>query len=327
MIYDNPAELRDRIAHLTHRPVRKDPLVIADTSDYVGLGEGMVLRIAGADYYIQGEAKEGRFGISEQPKFWVKRALHLGDGSAKIIKLVFHEEFTRSLGFVSVRCRRSPEKESAVLRLVEGDRRFMQGVTARDPSGNSVRIIDLIAGPSFFNHLADYDRLTHEAYYHQLLPGLLDKLVGSIEAMAFLHERGLEHGDIRNDHIIIERGTGAYRWIDFDYTVNYSDFDLWSMGNILTYAIGQGIITCRQAAAGGAPHQVGRASITADDSLLLYGYRLANLRAVYPHVAPALNDLLLRFSAGAREPFTDFGQMAGLLRAAIADAWPDRAAE
>ncbi len=326
MIYDNPAELKDRIRELTRRPVRGQPEVMEDTSDYVALGEGKVLRIAGNDYYIMGEAKEGRFGIGEQPKFWVKRAVDLGDGSPKIIKLVFLEEFTRNLGFVSVRCRRSPEKESKVLELVHGDQRFMQGVTARDPSENAVRIIDLIPGPSFFNNLANFEHLSHEQYYHQTLPGLLEKLVGSIEAIAFLHQQGLEHGDIRNDHIIIERTTGAFRWIDFDYEVNYTDYDVWSMGNILTYAVGQGIITCRQAAAGGAPHQVGKADVRADDSLLFYGYRMANLRAVYPYIDPELNQLLLRFSTGAKEYFADFQEMAGLLQSAIDSAWPGRRA-
>lgn len=39
----------------------------------------------------------------------------------------------------------------------------------------------------------------------------------------------------------IERGTGNYRWIDFDLNQHVPDFDVWSMGNILSYVVGQGI--------------------------------------------------------------------------------------
>ena len=321
MIYENQTELRERIEAKAGRRLRGDIQIVEDTSNYVALTGGMVLRIEGNDYFIRGEATEGRFGIGEQPKFWVKHAIDLSDGRRKIIKLVFHEEFSRKLGFVTVRCRRSPEKESAVLELVSGDSRFMQGVTARDPSGNSVRIIDFIRGPSFFNSMNKYDDQPHEQYYHETLPGLLVKLAGCIDAMAFMHERGLEHGDIRNDHILIDRESGDYRWIDFDYAVNYSDYDIWSMGNILTYAVGQTIITCREAGDGKVAGQVRCPPLQADDSLMFYGYRLANLRAIYPYIDAQLNDLLMRFSTGAREFIVDFNEMAELLRAATSAAF------
>jgi len=321
MIYDNQAELRDRIAATTHRRPRGDIPVLEDTSNYVALTGGMVLRIAASDYFILGEATEGRFGINEQPKFWVKHAVDLETGGRKVIKLVFHEEFSSDLGFITVRCRRSPEKESAILDLVEGDHRFMQGFTARDPSGNSVRIIDFIRGPTFFNSLSRYEEQSHEAYYYQTLPGLLAKLVDSVEALAFLHERGLEHGDVRNDHIIIETDTDHYRWIDFDYAVNYSDYDVFSMGNILTYAVAGRIITCRDAADCHVPGQQRCPPLQATDSLMLRGYRLANLKAIYPYIDDALNDLLLRFSNGASDFFADFPEMTKALRAAIIAAF------
>ncbi len=324
MIFENDSELRERVEALAGRRIYGAPQILEDTSNYLTITGGVILRIGGRDYFVLGEAKEGRFGIGEQPKFWVKHAVDLTDGSRKIIKLVFHEQFTTRLGMFLVRCRRSPEKESAVLRLVEGDGRFMQGITVRDPSDNPVRIIDLIEGKSFFNTIAALDE-PHERYYHETLPGILVKLVGCIEAMDFLHRRGLEHGDIRNDHILIDRADGAYRWIDFDYTVNYSDYDVWSLGNVLTFAMAKGIVTCKDAEAGRAACQRQRSALGPDDSLLVYAYRLANLRKVYPYVDPALNDLLMRFSAGAREFFTDVEEVARHLRAAIGSAFGGRA--
>jgi hypothetical protein len=316
MIFEDGAALKERIETLGGRRVYTPPTVIEDTSNYINIHGGTVLRIGGNDYYIRTDAKEGRFGISEQPKFWVKHAVDLTDGSRKIIKLVFHEQFTTRLGFFQVRCHRSPDKESAVLDAITGDTRFMQGFTVRDPVGNNVRVIDLIRGDSFFNLLAGSQQ-PHEEYFHETLPGVLHKLVGCVEAMNELHRRGLQHGDIRNDHILVEEDTGQFRWIDFDYSVNYSDYDVWSMGNVLTFAVAKGIVTCRQA------HEAGVA-VDEGDSLLFYGYRLANLRKIYPYIPAAMNDLLMRFSRGAERFFTDFEELARALRAAAGATWGGR---
>jgi len=313
MIFEDSTELKERIESLGGRRVYTPPTVIEDTSNYLTIHGGTVLRIGGNDYYIRTDAKEGRFGISEQPKFWVKHAVDLTDGSRKIIKLVFHEQFTTRLGFFQVRCHRSPDKESAVLDAIAGDERFMQGHTLRDPKGNNVRVIDLIRGDSFFNQLATLDG-SHEEYFHEILPGIVHKLVGCIEALDKLHRKGLRHGDIRNDHILVEQGTGRYRWIDFDYSVNYSDYDVWSMGNVLTYAVARGIVTCREA------HEKG-VSVTKEDALLFFGYRMANLRKVYPYIPEVLNELLLRFSVGAEQFFTDFEEMARAIRTAAGATW------
>jgi len=55
------------------------------------------------------------------------------------------------VGPFKMRCRPSPEKESAVLESFAGDHRFMQGRTIIDPAGNNVRVIDFIYGQTFFN--------------------------------------------------------------------------------------------------------------------------------------------------------------------------------
>jgi hypothetical protein len=319
MIIENSAELRERIERFARRPVRRDPAIVEDASNYLQILGGMVLRVGGDDLYVLGDAREGRFGISEQPKFWVKRVIDLADGSTKIVKLVFHEQFTLRLGLITVRCHRSPDKESEVLRAVDGDARFMQGRTVVDRLGNNIRIIDFIRGDTFFNYIATLDQ-SHEEYFHETLPGVIRRLLGSIEAMDALHHHGLDHGDIRNDHILIEHDSGAYRWIDFDYSVNYSDYDVWSMGNVLNYAVAKGIVTCR-AAGTGEVNPGFRGSISPDDALLFYGYRVANLRKVFPYIPAPLNELLMAFSAGAEDFFESFDQLGRVLRAVADETW------
>lgn len=321
MIFENPRELKERIEHLTGRRVFGEVRVLEDSSDYMGIHAGTVLRLGGTDYYIRGEAKEGRFGIEEQPKLWVKYGLDLTDGSRKILKLVFHEQFTTNLGEFTVRCIRDPEKESRVLELTRGDSRFMQGRGIRDQVGNNVRILEYIRGKSLFNHVALIEQ-PHERYFHETLPGILRNVLTCIEAMESLHALGEQHGDIRNDHVLIEADSGTYRWIDFDYRVNFLDYDIFGMGNILTYAVGKGIQTCR-GYAGRGPSKSGRAvDVYNEDALLFYRYRLANLRKIFPYIPPELNEMLMRFSAEATFFYESFTEMAADLRRILDDVLP-----
>jgi hypothetical protein len=125
---------------------------------------------------------------------------------------------------------------------------------------------------------------------------------------------GEQHGDIRNDHILIDSDTGRYRWIDFDYTVNYLDYDIWGLGNILTYAVGKGIHTCRGLEAGTTHRRDSGIEIVPDDALLFYRYRLANLRKLFPYIPAELNDILMRFSAAATNVYEDFSSLVRDLR-------------
>ena len=120
--------------------------IVDDTTNYMAIDHDHVVELEGTLFLIRGNEHEGRFGIDDQPKFWVKRAIDLLTGRMHILKLVFHEEFHAQVGSLHVKCVRSPEKEGQVLELVRDDPRFMQGRTARDVRGNLVRVIDHIPG-------------------------------------------------------------------------------------------------------------------------------------------------------------------------------------
>ncbi len=310
MIFEDPADLKRRIEETARRRVRGPLTIHEDTSNVMAVSAGDVLRIQGNDYFVLGEATEGRFGISEQPKFWVKYVVDLSDGSQKLLKLVFLEQFKTRLGFLTLQCTRSPEKESRVLELVRGDPRFMQGCTLFDVKGNNVRVIERIQGRSLYNVIADLD-MDHETYYHTLLPGILEQVAACVDAIGMLNDHGLMHGDIRNDHIFVECGTGLYRWIDFDYVVNFQDYDVWSLGNVLTYVVGKGLCTRADLAREGLPKG---SRIDDDDALIFFPYRVANLRKVYPYISRDLNAILTRFSAGATSFYDDCGALARDLR-------------
>ncbi len=317
MIFESPALLKERIESVAQRRVHGTVRVLDDTTHYMSIEGGMVLRLEGNDYFVRGDARESRFGISDQPKFWVKYAVDLTEGTRKILKLVFHERFTTPLGPLTVRCIRMPEKESQVLDFVRGDRRFMQGRTVRDAVGNNVRVIDFIQGTSLFSHIALIEE-PHDVYFQRTLPGILRKLVGSIEALHHLHRHDLQHGDVRNDHILVEDQTGDYRWIDFDYSANYLDYDIWSVGNLLAYAVGKGIRTCKDANQMLTTRDSASPAICAEDALLFFHYRLANLRKLYPYVTENLNALLMRFSAHTQTFYQDCGEIARDLQAYLA---------
>jgi serine/threonine protein kinase len=191
-----------------------------------------VIDLQGDVFLVRCDEREGRFGLGDQPKFWVKRALNLNTGTMHILKLAFQEAFKVQVGSREIRCVRNAEKEGRVLELVRGDDRFMQGRTAYDSRGNLVRVIDFIRGVDLLSHLASIPG-GHEQYCQTRLPEILAKVTRSIAGLARLHDAGLCHGDIRNDHLLIESKTGSYRWIDFDLTQDFRDFDIWSIGNVL----------------------------------------------------------------------------------------------
>jgi len=317
----SPAELADRIAEVTGRPFRRTPVVTDDTTNYMNVQPGMVLRLGEADYYVTGDAKEGRFGIADQPKFWVKYAIDLQDGSRKIIKLVFLEEFPTSVGPFTVRCTRNPDKEARVLDCVRGDHRFMQGKRLADGKGNNVRVIDFIRGKTLYNYVASLE-VSHREYTRDLLPQILEKVAVCIDALAFLQDNGLEHGDVRNDHIIIESETGLFRWIDFDYEVNYQDFDVWSVGNILSYVVGKGLGTMRDARELLAEEGRDPRLIDAGDALVFFKHRLACCRKIYPYLPEGLDDILHRFSASTESYYDGFSEISSDLRAVL-DQWTE----
>ena len=220
MIFTDSLKIKARIEELTGKSPAGEVRVLDDTGDFMGIQPGNVLRLEDNDYLISGHATEGRFGIDDQPKFWVKYVLDLTSGEKKLVKLVFFEEFTSRIGPFLIRAQRNPRKESRILDLVKGHPHFMQGRTIMDGAGNEVRLIEFVRGMNFYNYLNQL-KMDHETYFHTVLPGVMDKLLEALKAMTFLLENGQQHGDIRNDHLLVQADTGRYVWIDFDYQVSH----------------------------------------------------------------------------------------------------------
>jgi len=120
MIFEQPSALKRRISEVTNREVSNKLNIFEDTSEFMSIDVGDILRLSGNDYLVMSHAREGRFGIDEQPKFWVKTSIDLTTGEKKIIKMVFNETFNSRIGETVFRCLRSPEKESAILQKMHG---------------------------------------------------------------------------------------------------------------------------------------------------------------------------------------------------------------
>ncbi|MBW1803544.1 MAG: hypothetical protein JRJ85_22800, partial [Deltaproteobacteria bacterium] len=75
-------------------PVSQDAAhfrIHTDTSDFFRVEYGDVLLLDDIPFLIRHNAKEGRFGLDDEVKHWVKRAIDLRNGDSKFIKMVFHE--------------------------------------------------------------------------------------------------------------------------------------------------------------------------------------------------------------------------------------------
>jgi hypothetical protein len=298
--------IRERALRLANEALPVQPVVWDNTTNYMSIERDHVIDLQGDLFLVRSNEHEGRFGIDDQPKFWVKHALALDSGRMHILKLVCREEFKIHVGRQEVHCCRSAEKEARVLHAVHGDARFMQGRTTHDSHGNVVQVIDFISGMDLLSYLQSIP-VGHEEYSHALLPGILAEIAASLAGIQRLHDAGLCHGDIRNDHLLIERGTGCYKWIDFDLDQDSSYFDVWSAGNILHCVAAKGFVTFHDAIQA-QPELAAR--LWREDASVFFPYRVMNLRKVYPYLPARLNDVLCRFSVGCSASYESMSQIA-----------------
>ena len=275
--------------------------LFTDTTEIFSIDYGDIIQIGEKRYKVTGHERERRFGM-EDPKFWVKRAIDSDTGEKKILKLSFLESFETRFGNVSVRCFRNPKKEADILELVRDHPYFMNGTSLRDEKDNIIRILDIVPGPNFLLYI-DSLSMTYETYFTKALPDILKKLIKAFEAIRFLHIHGFKHGDIRNDHIIIDRDTGNYVWIDFDYDYETSEnpfgLDVFGLGNILINAIGKGFHNIQMILNDTMTYGDLKDRLEPGDFSIIHKRRFINLRKLYPDIPKPLNDILMHFSRGA----------------------------
>ena len=273
--------------------------VITDTSDFFRVDYNDVVVLDNIPYLMRNYTKEGRFGLDDEPKYWVRKAVNLLDKEIKIVKLVFHEEIDAHVGEMVFKCVRSPAKEAAILDMVSGHKSFMQGKSIKDEAGNIVRILDFIRGKRLDDIIIKQAEVHEKFFYHEL-PGYLEVYAELVRAIQFLHHQGQKHGDIRRDHILLDRETGNYRWIDFDYDyyheANMFGYDLFGLGNILIFLVGGGDLTVQQLRAQDSP-LIDRLYL--EDMNIIFNNRVANIQKIYPYIPDDLNYILLHFSNGA----------------------------
>ena len=283
--------------------------IYKDTSDFFRVEYGSVVVLDERPFLVLHNAKEGRFGLDDEEKFWVKRAIDLIDGSKKIIKLVFYEKFVANIAGIAFECFRSPRKEARILNLVKDHKNFMHGYGVEDEKKNIVRVLDIINGKPLNDYFQTLD-IDHKTYFHEQFPEILNKYIECIKAIKFLHEHGEKHGDIRRDHIFIDRKNGDFRWIDFDYNYQHREniysYDLFGLGNILIFLTGMGDVLTPDLKKQNHP---ALNSLTDGDVNLVFHNRLANLKKVYPYIPENLNRILLHFSESANWFYDNTSQL------------------
>ncbi|MFO7965259.1 MAG: serine/threonine-protein kinase [Desulfobacterales bacterium] len=273
--------------------------VHTDTTDFFAIDYGDVVLLGGRPYLVRNNAREGRFGLDDDVKYWVKRSIDLDRGEMCIIKLVFYEKFKTSVGGIEFECFRSPRKEARILQMVRNHPNFMHGESVVDEKGNTIRILDYIKGKSLSGHIADLDQ-DHESYFYDIFPDIFHNFIECVDAIRHLHENGEKHGDIRRDHILLDRETGKYRWIDFDYNFRHREniygYDLFGLGNILVYIVGKGDMLLYHLK---RQHPDAFSGLRETDVNIVFHNRVANLKKIYSYIPDSLNRVLLHFSTGA----------------------------
>jgi hypothetical protein len=308
-------ELLRMVRHWVPRERVPKRVMIKDTSDFFRVDYDDVVMLNGVPYFVRNNEREGRFGLDDEQKFWVKRARNLITGETKILKWVFRERFQAKIGNLVYECVRSPQKEARILELVRGRDDFMQGETVLDSAGKQLRILDYIRGKTMGQLIFEMGG-DHADFFHISYPGLLDEFIRIVEAIHFLHENNEKHGDIRRDHLIKDASTGCYRWIDFDFNYWHGEsrygYDLFGLGTVLLFITGRGDVTTHRLLQE-APDVLDR--LTEGDLNIVFHNRVNNLRKIYPYIPEKLNRVLMHFSMSAqiyyeqtRELLEDLGE-------------------
>jgi serine/threonine protein kinase len=286
-----------------------------DTTNFFRVEYGDVVVLGDKPYLIRHNAKEGRFGVDDDVKFWVKRAIDLQSGDLKIMKLVFYEKFTAHIGGIEFECFRSPKKEARILDLVAGHNNFMHGYSIQDEEGNLVRVLDFIQGKSLHSHVESMD-LDHQTYFFNHFPDILKHFIECIAAVGFLHQHGEKHGDIRRDHILIDHQKKRYRLIDFDFNYRHREnifgYDLFGLGNVLVFLVGKGDVLLRDLEKQG---HTALNDLREEDLNIVFNNRVANLKKIYPYIPETLNRVLMHFSKGTNWLYENTVQLLDDLRA------------
>lgn len=280
-----------------------------DTTDFFRVEYGDIVDLRGRPYLIRHNAKEGRFGLDDEVKYWVKRAIDLTNGKHKIIKLVFHERFKAHIGGIEFECFRSPRKEARILDLVAGHKNFMHGYSVQDEKQNVVRVLDFIYGVPLSRYVENLNS-DHQSYFFGQFPDVLNQFMECIRAIQFIHNHGEKHGDIRRDHILVDRQNGHYRWIDFDFNYRHREniyaYDLFGLGNVLVFLVGKGDVLLQNLQKRGHPAM---STLREEDRNIVFHHRIVNLKKVYPYIPDSLNQILLHFSKGANRFYGTTGEL------------------
>jgi len=310
--------------HVAVRSMRRKPRLWADTSDFVNIDYGDVIHVDNRYLLVVGYTREGRFGVDEQPKQWVPKVYDLESEERNIVKLVFHETYSIRLGGLEVTCYRSPEKEARVIELTKDNPSFMQGYATLDEAGNLVRILKIVNGQRLDKEVFKMGA-SHLEYFEHYLPDVLRRFLVSVESIAMLHSHGFKHGDIRRDHIFVDREDGHFVWIDFDYDFYLPErpyaMDLFGLGNVLLFLVGQQNFRPGDLVKNPAFGEKVFDRITDGDLALVAKDRIFNLKKIYPYIPDALNDILLYFSAGTEVMYDTVDEFCADLHRAMARIW------
>jgi serine/threonine protein kinase len=193
----------------------------------------------------------------------------------------------------------------------------MQGKSFHDDSDNNVRVMDFISSKSLYDIITEEMKISHEEYYYTCLAAVLEKLVVCYEGIQIVHNESLVHGDIRSDHILVDEQNGEFRWIDFDLDQHSATYDVLLLGRVLHFVVGKGMNTVRSIQESGMFSPEVLASVQSGDIGWYYPQRVMNLRKLYPYIDRDLNDILMKFSAGAEVNYSTVSKLVEDLKEVI----------
>jgi len=109
----------------------------------------------------------------------------------------------------------------------------------------------------------------------------------------------------------VERDTGRYRWIDFDYDYKEKDdltsHDVFEMGTLLAFVVGKDYLSYSQLKR--ISPEIA-SNLKPSDMLAIFPNQVANLKLVYPYIHDQINEIILRFAQGSQHEYSDAHMLA-----------------
>lgn len=301
--------------------------------EFTQTGVGEVIEVDGVRYQVIAIPEERIYDELDAAHLFVRIVRTVGTREKRVLKV----GPTMDLADTDEPSIKSAVKESEILRLVQGNRGFVQGV-GRVPTGCDFVLCDMeyMEGPTLPEWIKSMPQ-DHKTYYRDMFPFLAARFADAARALHELHEAGRisqseygYHGDMgQGDCLIYDQSRSTLRWFDLNLVLlgdrNGVAEDINELGKIFRFIVGKRLHTVGTFAQHPElyPHARVRPADFSREDLVDLGVDdlsllpVVNLGKLFPYISDEVNALLMQFRGDGWDGFRSALELAEAIEAVI----------